>query len=267
MALLSTLPDLQSIVASTGGDDLIEAFSNASSYPYRFDSAYVGSKDRQSNFGMYGDPTITLTPSGSLNWAYNETTTKTFTVQCNHSTWSFHTDSVVTGFTVAVYNWSNTTKIGDYDTSTDWSSDVTIRVTPNAQNSGSTDKYCSIYCGTYNDYLITGGFADYVQEHQVIQPTVSFQSSDSTVTIGSTSYYIVIADNEITISFTPSGMASSPCTLYFDVTIPGPTNVGSTTRANCQNGVAINSFVIPLTYPNVVLENTNYLVDIRDNNA
>lgn len=237
MPLLSTLPDLQSICTAVGGNNLFDAIAYANNYPYRWDSAYanVATKDRQSNFGMYGDPTITLSTTWR-EWAYNSTSTQTFTVQCNHSTWKFHPDSDVTGFTVTVWNWSNSTQLGSYDNTTLYPTDCTVRITPNAQNGGTTDKNFFIYCGTFNGYLITGGSVSGVQYAQVVQPRIDFSSSG--LTLSGVSYSITIGSPSVTVWWTPSGMATSPHINYVMVTKSGPTTLYSGSKATCSNGVA-----------------------------
>ena len=262
MSLLSSTPSLSQICTATlghanAGDGLTAAFTAANSVPYNFDSFYVGSGNRQSNFGMYGTPTVTVSTMG-LNWAYNSTSVQTFTVQCNHSKWKFYSGNSTSGWTVSVWDINNTNKIGDYSTSTLWDSNLTVRVNPNSTNGGSSDVTGILYCGTYNDYLVSNAYCYLDQAYNAVAPTFSFQSNG--LTLSNTSYTYQVGSPAITISWTPSGMATSPHINYIYITKPGPTNIYSGSRNNCYNGVAINTWSITLSEN--VQYNTNYLVEI-----
>src|ERR1035437_1022697 len=104
MSLLSTTPDLCTISDKifgnhNAGSNLVDCL--ASKAPYRIDGGY-GGYGGQKLFALYGDPTIYLGDATSMNWAYNNTAQRSFQVQCNHSSWAFTADSIVTGFTVKV---------------------------------------------------------------------------------------------------------------------------------------------------------------------
>jgi hypothetical protein len=165
MSLLGTKPTLQQVCTATlghatTGDGLVACFAAAGAE--RFDGSYIGSKDRLSNFGMYGEPSISL-DNTTLNWVYNDVTTKTFIPITNHTTWKFTSSCVVTGFTIAVYDNINKNYLGDI-TGTFPSGSV-VRVTPNAVNNTGIDKVCQIYCGTYTGVNISGGECIGTQSH------------------------------------------------------------------------------------------------------
>jgi hypothetical protein len=266
MALLSTSPTLRDICTTVlghanSGDGLRACFTAAASYSYRFDSAYIGNKDRMSNFKMYGDPINTIYPL-SLSWAYNNTSVQTFNVQCNHSKWKFYSGIDITGWTVEVWDSSNTTKIGNFSTSTLWDSNVTIRVKPNANNNGGSDKYLILYIATYNDYLIADSYCTCYQPYQAIAPTISFAASG--LTLSGTSYTITTGSPAVTIWWTPAGMATSPHTNYIDVTKPGPTNIYSGSKGTCRNGGA---YTLSFNMTENAVNAGTYLVTISYDNV
>jgi len=252
MALLEVKPSLSDICTAVlghynTGDNFLSCLSSAHSY--NFDSVYAGSKDRFSNFGLYGDPTETVTPM-SLSWVWNSTSVKTFTVtNVNHSTWKFWSGIDITGWTVSVYDLSNTTKLGDFSTSTLWPTDCTIRVKPNSNNTGGDNKYLFLYATTYNDHLITDGYCECEQDCQIIQPTVGFEGDG--VTLTNTSYSITIGSPYVYIWYTPNDMATSPHKNWYTMTKPGPVTLYTGVRNNCYNGVYVNSWLVTMSEPAV----------------
>lgn len=266
MSLLAVRPDLASICNAAGGNNLITAFSNASSYLYRFDGTYIGSRDRQSNFGLYGDPTVTLS-TNSLNWVYNSTLVQTFTVTSNHSSWKFTSSSSASGFTVGVYDPSNTTYLGGFNTSQLYPTGATVRVNPNAINNGSSDNYCYLYCGTWNDLNIVGACMTGDQAH-VGTLAWYFESDDNSVpSITNTSATnFVPGQNPVTVYYTPSGMANSPCTNWVTIIVPGHLpypSLGETSISPCRNGVAAHATISLSEY----ISSETYYINIQDNNA
>ena len=237
MSLLATRPNLQSISSAVSGNNLIDCIANANYNLSYWDNIYVGSKDRQTNLGDYGQPIISLSES-SLNWAYDSTAIKTFTVTCNHSVWKFTSSSVATGFSVSVYDSTNTTYLGDMSGS--YPSGSVVRVAPNDVNSGSSDKVCTLYCGTYNDYNVTGGEFTGTQVWNAPPPLVDIDCNDGTMTLSGKDRYAEIGSNQIWIQFIPDNLDPEPTgktgdTIYVDIVKYGPVWVGSTTLTHCFN--------------------------------
>jgi hypothetical protein len=94
-------------------------------------------------------------------------------------------------------------------------------------------------------------------------PTFTFSSDD--ITLSNTSCTYQIGSNQMTLTWTPSGMATSPHINYIWITRPGPVNVYTGSRANCRNGVPNNT--IPITLNENVDYSINYLVTIDYSNV
>jgi hypothetical protein len=266
MSLLAALPDLQSISTAlighaNAGDDLASCISAGNTYPYYYDSFYY-SRGGQASFGKYGMPVHTVSPMG-LNWAYNSTAWQTFSMQTNHTAWKFWSSNDITGWTVEVWDSANTTKLGNYDSTTLWDSNATIRVKPNATNGGTSDKYLTLYCATFNDYAVTDGYCTCDQACQLILPTLSVFSNELTIT--GFSYTMTPGSSAVYLTWTPNGMATSPHENYLTVTKPGPIVIFSNNRPTCINGVQVSSYLITLT--EAVQYNTNYLLEIEYDNV
>jgi hypothetical protein len=264
MSLLSTRPKLSDVCTAilghaVTGDKLTNCFASASID--KFDSAYVGSKDRLSNFGMYGTPTASVSHAG-LSWAWNSISVQSFFVTCNHSTWKFYSGNDATGWTISIYDSTNTTYLGTYDTTTLWQSGVTIRVCPNASNTSGSEKYCILYITTYNDYIIFGAECDCQQDYQIIPPSITLTVGGMSVT--GWSYSITAGSYSVTINWTPLSMPTSPHLNYIYMSKPGPVSVYSGTKSNCRNSVATN---LTFTMSEVAQNNINYLIDIEYDNA
>lgn len=217
IVLLSTTPSLSAITTAVlnsvaAGKGLIECFSGAKSY--FFDDVYVGSKDRQSNFAKYGEPTSSFS-TDEYEWDYDETNTQVITVYCNHSHWYFSSECTTTGFSVLVYDSTNTTLI---DTGV-YTSGMKIRVKPNANNTGTSNKHCYLYLATYNDVIIAGGtFAGtQIYEGANTPPVVDIWVSDSTFTLTYTDSVLAANSTSLWVSFTASGLPTSPDTVYYNV--------------------------------------------------
>ena len=181
----------------------------------------------------------------------------------NHSKWKFHSSSTIGNYTVQVYDADNVTYLGNFDTITLWNTDKIIKITPIGNNTSGADNYCSLYFGTYNDYQIGGAYCIGDQAYQVIPPTFTFASDD--MTLSNTSATWSVASSAITLSWTPSGMATSPHANYINITKLGPVNILSTSRSICYNGVSNNT--IPYTLSETVQNATNYLVTIDYSNV
>jgi hypothetical protein len=88
------------------------------------------------NLGVASLYTASVNPT-SLQWAYNETDTKTFVVTTNLARWYFGSGSSADeSFTIAVYDSTNTTDVTEDDYFT---SGMVVRVTPTGVNTGITN--------------------------------------------------------------------------------------------------------------------------------
>lgn len=234
--LLSASPKSTQINAVVSGSKLTQYFTNA--HPDYFDSAYVGSKDRQTNFGYYGYA-INVTTPVSYNWNYNQTGVQTFVVNTNHSKWKFYSDSYkTTDWTVEIWDSYNTTKLGDYNVSSLWDDGVTIRVKPNSNNSGGANRICTLYCGTYNDYNVYGGTWQGIQYYNgggTTAPYIYGSCADGTFTLSYFSCTLAVGDTSVYFAYTPAGFAGSNYPIYWYI-YRGSNLIGSGTVTGNYNG-------------------------------
>jgi len=235
-ALLNTTPDLITICNKVlghaySGDGLVACLANGVSYYY--DYVYVNNyNNSQLKFAKYGEGSVTT--SGDLQWAYNSTAVQTFTVSCNHSTWKFHSYSVASGWTIAVYDSTNTDYLGGLD-STQYPSGAKVRVNPNSTNSGGTTKYCYLYCGTWNDFMVYGGTFTGTQLSVSNPPVVVMSSPDGSITLINTNSTLAVGTTALTLNWTPTQMNPATSTNYIQVVKSGGVLVGSYSRT-CVNG-------------------------------
>jgi hypothetical protein len=265
VSLLSNKPDLITVNNLIAGGDLIDCLSNANTYPSYFDESYVSSKNRLSSFALFGQPTVSLSDT-ALSWAYDSTAVKSFVVTCNHSTWKFTSSSVTTGFSVSVYDSTNTTYLGGL--SGTYPSGCYVRVAPNSQNLGSSDKVCYLYCGTYNDYNVAGGEFTGTQRWNCPPPDLDVACVDGTMTLSGIDHELNIGDTELWLQFIPDNLDPAPVpkvgdTIYIDVQRSGPIGIASTSITHCFNGVTKSLWI---TLNEAALGNTTYYVRLSTDN-
>jgi hypothetical protein len=265
MSLLIAKPDLKAISTAVvghgyAGDNLNTCISDVAGLPYNFDSLY-NSYPGQKKFGLYGDPTASV-DNASLSWTYNAHDVKTFTVTCNHSTWKILSGTDITGWVVKIYQADGYTEITGTIGTTLYPSGAIIKVNPIGNNTGVSAKELTLNVTTFNDYMI-GPYCYCEQAYNPVLPTFTFQSDDITLSLTSCTYSVGSAD--ITLTWTPSGMGSSPHINYVYITRLGPINVFSGSRGSCYNGVAINTY--PVTLSQIVQYGVNYLITIDYSNA
>jgi hypothetical protein len=264
MALLSATPDLISICNSVlghsnPGDGREQALAAAAYFPYRFDPAYVGYTG-QAKFGLYGDPLGDCEPD-NLVWEYYQTTTKTFLVSTNKSSWSFGSQCDYDLFTVSVWNSTNTVQLfgGAYP------NNAIVRVTPKATNGTGANKYGTLYI-TNLDYMMEGCTVSLTQKYNGAgNPPIPVIGCDD-LTMGFSYKYtsIALGSNSLWYNFTPTGITPAPPrTIYMTVKKSGPVTLYSGTIPNCYNDAARSGWV---TISEAAVEGRYYYVNLTTSN-
>lgn len=263
ISLLPTQPDLISICTkilghANPGDNHIAALNAATAgYPERWDPSYMDLPG-QRKFGMYGDPIASVNPI-TLEWEYDSTATQSFQVYCNKSRWYFSSENSIAGFTVTVWDSTNTVQILDNY----YTSDMWVRVKPNANNGGVTNKVCTISIATYNDVIMVGSTMIGTQKYQGAgNPPIVSPFCDQPLVLSGVSTILNTGDLQLYLRYTLTGMTISPHDVYFTVTRDSGVYVGSATRMT-RSGQSTEVW-ITLTEP--AISGKIYSVYLIDNN-
>jgi hypothetical protein len=168
--------------------------------------------------------TLSVSPS-TLNWVWNDLSTQTFVVTTNMPQWylsqEYNPYDPINLFSWYVYDETNTVLI----TSGLYTSGMIVRVTPLANNSGTTNKVIIISIPNESNEIMPNGTVIGTQTflNSDNPPTVTPSISDASFTLSYFESMLATSNSNLTIWWTPTGCVLSDFDIYIIVQRSGLT--------------------------------------------